>query len=619
MMPWLHHVQRSLMVWSHRHKLANKMMWLLVVLAGVSGLATYAALTESPPFGRDAQTVFILLLVDMCIFLLLGFFIARRIAQLIARRKQGRAGSRLHLRVIAIFSALAITPAILVAVFAAVFFVFGVQNWFSARVSTAVNESLAVAQGYLNEHQQVIKGDILAMANDLTREGVLLYQNPQRLNAFVQAQTQIRSLTEAVVIDAQGTILARSGFSFAMEFEPVSDTALDRARNGEVVVIVDEGDDRVRALVQLDKVLDTFLFVGRLVDQKVLDHMQNAQGAVAEYRSLEAQRNTLQILVTAIFVVVALLLLAVAVWMGLNFANRLLGPIAALVDAAEKVGQGDLSVRIPDRLIESNDEIAKLARSFNRMTQQLSEQIAELDDAHRKAAWADVARRIAHEIKNPLTPIQLSAERLQRRYMDEITSDKETFKICTDTIIRQVHDIGRMVDEFSGFARMPAPVMKPHDIYDLIRQTVFLMSNNKGNITYTTHLPYAPPTVVCDNRQIAQALTNILKNAAESIESREGSNLPAGEINIDVQQKPNGFIEIAVTDNGRGLPTVGRNRLAEPYVTTRAKGTGLGLAIVKKIMEDHGGELQLRDNESAAGATVILRLPLTPESSLQVA
>ncbi|MGE3771205.1 MAG: ATP-binding protein [Bdellovibrionales bacterium] len=609
---------RAFTVWARRHKLGNKLMFLLVVAAGVAGLATYAALTDSPPLGRNSQTIFVLLLVDLCIFLLLGFFIARRIAQLVVRQRQGRAGSRLHLRVIGVFSALAITPAILVAIFAAVFFVMGVQGWFSDRVRTAVNESLAVAHAYLNEHQQVIKGDILAMANDLNRDGVMMYQNPQRLNAFVQAQTQVRSLTEAMVIDGQGAILARSGFSFALEFEPIPQSTLERARRGDVVLIVDDNDDRVRALVQLDKILDTFLFVGRLVDQQVLDHMQNAQGAVAQYTSLESRRNTVQVMVTAIFVVVALLLLAIAVWVGLNFANRLLGPIAALIDAADKVRTGNFDVQIPEQQADGNDEIAKLARAFNRMTQQLNEQIAELESAHRKAAWADVARRIAHEIKNPLTPIQLSAERLQRRYMNEITTDRETFKTCTDTIIRQVADIGRMVDEFSSFARMPTPQMKPHDLYDLIRQVVFLMSNTSSTISFTTDLPEPTPYVTCDNRQIAQALTNILKNAVESIEGREGSNLPEGAIHIAVKQRPSGFIDIVITDNGKGLPAEGRSRLTEPYVTTRAKGTGLGLAIVKKIMEVHQGELQLGDNDGG-GARITLRMPLTPESSLQVA
>ena len=223
--------------------------------------------------------------------------------------------------------------------------------------------------------------------------------------------------------------------------------------------------------------------------------------------------------------------------------------------------------------------------------------ITALVTAQRTAAWADVARRIAHEIKNPLTPIQLSAERLRRKYLDEIKSDPETFVTCTDTIVRQVGDIGRMIDEFSAFARMPAPNLEPHDIIALVREAVVMQRVAHPDIVFETHLPDDPRVIVCDARQVGQALTNLLQNAAESIAGREvppGTEPPPGHIALAIEVE-NGRTIVEVTDNGRGLPVEQRQRLVEPYVTTRAKGTGLGLAIVKKIMEDHGGELMLGD------------------------
>jgi len=238
--------------------------------------------------------------------------------------------------------------------------------------------------------------------------------------------------------------------------------------------------------------------------------------------------------------------------------------------------------------------------------------VTELVAAQRKAAWADVARRIAHEIKNPLTPIQLSAERLRRKYMKEITSDPEVFQTCTDTIIRHVEDIGRMVDEFSSFARMPTPVIKRCELRDLCRQTVFLQSSTRSDIRYVQTLPDDKVMVDCDERQMAQALTNLLKNAAEAIDGRpqplEGI-LPSGEIRLSLVGEGD-HVVLSVADNGRGLPTEERDRLTEPYVTTRSKGTGLGLAIVKKIMEDHHGTLELRDNVGG-GAQVVLIWPRT--------
>jgi len=231
--------------------------------------------------------------------------------------------------------------------------------------------------------------------------------------------------------------------------------------------------------------------------------------------------------------------------------------------------------------------------------------ITELLSAQRKAAWADIARRIAHEIKNPLTPIQLAAERLRRRYLKEIKQDAETFTVCTDTIIRHVGDIGRMIDEFSSFARMPAPVIKPENLIDIVGQTVFLQRTAHPDIAFETIFPAHSVIVRCDARLIGQALINIVKNAIEAIEVRIAEQRdPPGHIRLSVCST-GGEAAVIVEDNGKGLPQQGRERLTEPYVTTRAKGTGLGLAIVKKIMEDHLGELALEDGEPS-GARVKL-------------
>jgi two-component system nitrogen regulation sensor histidine kinase NtrY len=233
--------------------------------------------------------------------------------------------------------------------------------------------------------------------------------------------------------------------------------------------------------------------------------------------------------------------------------------------------------------------------------------VTDLMSAQRMAAWGDVARRIAHEIKNPLTPIQLSAERLKRRYLKQIKEDPETFSICTDTIIRQVGDIGRMVDEFSSFARMPRPTVQPEDAKELCQQALFLQRNGNPEIRYVAALPDRPVPLICDRRQVAQVLTNILKNAAEAIEGRQataGRALPPGEITLTLSDD-DATVRVIVEDNGKGLPRDGRDRLTEPYMTTRSKGTGLGLAIVKKIMEDHGGHLLLDDREGG-GARISL-------------
>jgi two-component system nitrogen regulation sensor histidine kinase NtrY len=596
----------------------------------------------------------------------------------------------------------------------------------------------------LHEHQQAIRADVLAMANDLNRDAMKLSLNPQHLEQVVSAQAALRGLSEAVVLDRAGRMLAKSSLSFTLGFERVPDTAMRRADEGDVAIMTNDSDDRVRALVRLHQFGDVYLFVGRFIEPGVLNHMEETQRAAAQYEQLEGQRSGSQIKFALIFMLVALLFLVAAVAIGIHFATQLVVPISRLVTAAEQIRGGDLAARVPEG--KKDDELASLSRAFNRMTYQIESQqhelreanrqlderrrftetvltgvsagvigldrfgrvnlpnrsassllgvdleesigqdlaqvapemgglldeaarrperlaqsqvqlvrgtstrtllvriaaehygreisgyvvtfddITELLSAQRKAAWADIARRIAHEIKNPLTPIQLAAERLRRRYLKEIKGDAETFTVCTDTIIRHVGDIGRMIDEFSSFARMPAPVLKPENLSEIVRQTVFLQRTAHPEIAFPTSFPARPVMVRCDARLVGQAVINIVKNAIESIETRiaEQGGGPAGRIGVSVTEEA-GQATVIVEDNGKGLPRHGREQLTEPYVTTRAKGTGLGLAIVKKIMEDHLGELVLEDGEPAGArvgllfAATEIRAPECPDTPDQPA
>jgi two-component system nitrogen regulation sensor histidine kinase NtrY len=717
-------LMRRVRIWAGRIGLGRKIAFALAIPALGSGVATYLALTGAPPFGPHPNAVLSLLNLDLVLLLALGAVVAKRLIEVWAERRRGLAGSRLQIRLVVLFSLIAVMPTIIVAVFSYLFFSFGIESWFSDKVRTAISESLAVAEAYLHEHQQAIRADVLAMANDLNRDSVKLALNPQHLGQVVSAQAALRGLTEAMVFDRAGHVLARSSLSFTLGFEPVPDDAVRLADTGDVAIMTNDSDDRVRALVRLNQFGDVYLYVGRFIEPRVLNHMEETQRAAAQYEQLEGQRSGFQITFALIFVMVALLFLVAAVAIGIHFAAQFAVPISGLITAAEQVRGGDLAVRVPEG--DKDDELASLSRAFNRMTYQIESQqrelreanrqlderrrftetvltgvsagvigldrlgrvhlpnrsasallgvdleqsvgqdlaevapemaglldeaerrpdrlaqsqvqlvagnstrtllvriaaehngpdisgfvvtfddITELLSAQRKAAWADIARRIAHEIKNPLTPIQLAAERLRRRYLKEIHRDAETFKICTDTIIRHVGDIGRMIDEFSSFARMPAPVIKPEDLIEIVHQAVFLQRTAHPEIVIETILPQLPVTVHCDAQLVGQALINIVKNAIESIEARiaNGDATTAGHIRVSVIEM-DGQAAVAVEDNGKGLPQHGRERLTEPYVTTRTRGTGLGLAIVKKIMEDHQGELVLEDREPT-GARVRL-------------
>ncbi|GMV63563.1 MAG: hypothetical protein AMXMBFR74_27310 [Parvibaculum sp.] len=699
----------------------------LVVAAICLGSFTYMLLTGLTPFAPTRPVLISLLLANLAIVLVLFALIFWRLIRVILARISGTAGAKLHARLVTMFAVVAVMPAIIVAVFAAVTLNRGLDTWFGERAQLIISNAETVAEAYLNEHRQVLRGDTLAMATDLDREATLISSDPAYFFRLLTGQMRLRSLHGAYVIKSDGRILAKAGGS--VDVGMPADSYFETARKDDVALFIVEDHNQIRALVALPSVDDTYLYVARFVDAQVLEHLAETRAAVTEYESLETRRSQFQITFALIYVTVALITLLAAIWLGLWAANRIVDPISRLVRAAERVSVGDLRARVP--VSGTGDELDMLSGAFNRMTSQLESQrndlieanhqlderrqfteavlsgvsagvlgldnegrvthanraalrffnfteakllgrslataipemapavadarahpdrtaqaqviipeggqdrtlnvrvtremtdsgqggfvltfddITELVRAQRTSAWADVARRIAHEIKNPLTPIQLSAERLRRKYGKEIKSDPDIFEQCTQTIIRQVSDIGRMVDEFSSFARMPSASFKPLDLNEILRQAVFLQRIGHPEIEYDLTLPEEQTIVECDGRLVSQALTNILKNAAEAIRGHDGededdvealrvSQGKIGRIQLNILPGENS-VTIVATDSGCGLPDNNRSRLTEPYMTTHAKGTGLGLAIVNKVMEDHGGELVLEDAPADEG------------------
>jgi two-component system nitrogen regulation sensor histidine kinase NtrY len=710
-----------------RGKIERRLAFALAICAIVAGLVTYALTSGAPPYAAGVTTILVLLNLDLILLLLLAAVIARRLIRLWLERRQGSAGSRLHMRLVAVFGLLATAPAVIVSIFSVVFLSAGLEQWFSSRINAALQNSLEVAQAYLEEHREVIRADALAMAADLEREGPQLFENPAYLRHFVVAQAALRSLTEAIVFDREGRVLAHSGLGLALEVEQLPRAVLNRAEAGEVVTLTSETEDRIRAVLRLNTVGDVFLFVGRFVDPQVLGFMGRTQQIASEYQQLQSERSGIQITSALIFGIVALLLLLAAIWVGLNFADRLATPISRLIAAADRVRQGDLGARVPEP--GSEDEVDLLIRAFNRMTDQLEAQrgqlvmtnqqlderrrfteavlggvsagvigldaerrvllpnrsavemfgsegalrtdtpvesilpeigglfealeaepsdsvqqqiivhrdaddrillvrlVAQMEDgkaagyvvtfddvtelitAQRQAAWAEVARRIAHEIKNPLTPIRLSAERLSRRFLGQIApEDQDGFQRSIGTIVRQVDTIGRLVSEFSAFARMPSLRIRFEPLVDILKNAVLLQQGAWPGVSFVLDLPQDDALVVpCDAEKLGQVITNLLQNAMNALSEREEGTAD-GVIRISAGRAKDGVC-VEIADNGPGFPSHDRERLFEPYFTTRAKGTGLGLAIVRKIMEEHKGRVDL-ENGNGGGAVVRLWFPV---------
>jgi two-component system nitrogen regulation sensor histidine kinase NtrY len=704
---------------------------IVVVLALLSALATFLVLGGFTPLAPSHYVNIGLLAFNAIAVLLLLAIIAREIWPLLQASRRGRAGARLHVRIVGLFSVIAAVPAILVAIVASVTLDRGIDQMLSTR--ELIRNTLAIAEIYVREQILVLRGDTLAMAISLTQAKPLFDQDPDRFRQLFTAQSSLRGVSSAMLLRSDKTLIVKSDFNPQPEPLIMANDTLDKITDTEPRVTLPTQTNLMVSIIKMRGYEDTFLYVVRAIDPRVVALGAKASDTLEAYDNLRDRRLGVQIAFALMYTVIALTVLASAVWIALNFANRLVAPIRRLIGAANIVSTGNLYVQVPVR--KNEGDLAQLGETFNKMTQELRTQrdhivrardlidsrrrfteavlagasagvigadangrisilnrsaerligtgsdgalghpltevvpelseiiaaalagaqrlvqgqvtisrggrerivsvrvtteqtddpqhgyVVTLDDitelvvAQRTSAWADVARRIAHEIKNPLTPIQLSAERLRRKYGKAITEDRAVFEQCTDTIVRQVDDIRRMVDEFSRFARMPKPVMAPDDAADAVRQVVFLMRVGNAEIDINAEFAAEKMPARFDRRLISQALTNIVKNATEAIGAVPPAELGRGRIEVSIARE-GGDIVIDVVDNGIGLPAENRSRLLEPYVTTREKGTGLGLAIVGKILEDHGGRIELRDaaekHPSARGAWVRLRFAAEP-------
>ncbi|OAF11998.1 sensor histidine kinase NtrY-like [Bradyrhizobium neotropicale] len=711
-----------------------------VGLALLSAFLTFVVLTGLTNIEPTPEVVRSFLLINAGTILLLVGIIVREVWQMVQARRRGRAAARLHVQIVGLFSIVAVLPAVLVAIVANVTIERGLDRLFSGPTKEVIQNSLIIARAYMQEHAQLIRGDIIGMANDVSRASLLFDRDRQSFLQLLTAGAAARNLPGAMIMgkDANPILSAETG-GIPLAFAPPNPEFLKNVNENEPEIAVLPDQNLVAAVIRLRSFNDTFfLYVARQLDPRVVDQLKQTELSVAEYAQIESRRLGIQVAFALMFAVIALTILMASVLIGFNFANSLVAPIRRLMNAAHTVSTGNLHVQVP--VHKSEGDLAQLGATFNKMTQELRSQrdelvnasdlidsrrrfieavlssasagiigvdasgsvgilnrsaeklighaesetlghplsdvlpeldemmktaregtqrlvqgqititrdgqernlsvrvsaektsqardsyiitlddITELVSAQRTSAWGDVARRIAHEIKNPLTPIQLSAERIRRKFGKTITEDKDKqiFDQCTDTIVRQVDDIRRMVDEFSRFARMPKPVMEGEDVADTVRQAVFLMKVAHPEIDIEAEFKEDPLRAQFDRRLISQAVTNIVKNATEAIEQvppeELGKDHGKGRIDVVVSREGEDAL-IDVIDNGIGLPKVARSRLLEPYVTTRAKGTGLGLAIVGRVLEDHGGRIELKDasdfREGQRGAWMRMRFAIS--------
>lgn len=714
----------------HPRRLISRLGPAAVILAIAAALTSFLIFAGYTPIAPTDPVVSILFLINLlCILMLVGFVVAEGWSLIAARRAQV-AGARLHIRIVGLFSIIAIVPAILMAVVGSVILERSLNPVFLRDVRGFMIHTVDAARLFREDQCRTLLQEAQLTASDLDHGQGLFAKDPQFFHEFFASQVKALNFSAAAMMHSDGAIEDKIDTGAPVGttvVQPQPGDFQDALRNEPLCMVLDQGRTFV-ALRKLNAFGDTFLYVARPVAPYSIEFPLQASRFINLFDEFDSKQQNLKIEFGLMYALVALIMLLSATWVGLSFANGLVAPIRRLIAAADEVGSGNLQVQVA--VNRSEGDLAHLGETFNKMTSELRLQqsrliaasnliderrlfteavlsgvpvavigvgpkgritvvnssaerlmpqgeqagvagqsietvlpevasvlneartsaarlvrgqvalnragrdrifnmfvttepgaraeksyVVTLDDitdlvaAQRTAAWADVARRIAHEIKNPLTPIQLSAERLKRKYGRLIKDDRDIFDQCIDTIVRQVEDIKRMVDEFSAFARMPRARLTHDDLTDCVRRVIFLMRVGHSDIEFEDRLPETPVMADFDRRLLSQAVTNILKNATEGVAARGEVEPVNGKITISLDLTPDGLVEIFVTDNGKGFPNENRNRLLEPYMTTRTEGTGLGLAIVAKILEDHGGGLELLDSPQGQGACVRLYFP----------
>ena len=708
----------------------NKRLYLLaLILSCAIGFSSYIILSKIDLLSKYESKFILFILIFTLILIPLFFYIIKHFVSFFKERKLKKAGKELHNKLILIFSAVVLTPALIIVGFSVLIFDTALNGWFNPRISTAISQSVNVANQYMLEHQNAMRGDVLTLANILNVNAVKFSSSKVNFNKFLDKYTRKHNLSEAVLIDSSGNVLAFSEFVFEYTYSEIPRKNYEAANFDKIIINKEDNSNKMKAFMKLSQYVDAYLLISRYVDKRVLNAIQNTAIAASDYQFIQLQQFDLEISFVVFFLFLTLVLLLFSLLIGLNLANKLVDPISSLITAAEEVGSGNLDYKITSKdlmninvkeikrlgeafnkmiadlkssridLVHANDQldkrrkfselllsgvysgvigldenlklnlpnvtavkllnisidkhygisIIKIVPEFSNLINILNETKADVvedkieivreekhlnliarivvqkidnkifgyvltfDDvtnliaAQKKAAWSDIARRIAHEIKNPLTPIRLASERLKKHLNNPLKLNKEIFEKSLNMITRQVDDIDHLVEEFSSFARMPSPILNQVNIVSVVKQYIDLMNSSFKNISINfDNIPDKEIYIMADEKQIRQALGNLIKNSYENLIINKIKN---GKIYINLDSDDN-HTTLSIEDNGTGIEKKDLTKVIEPYFTTKDGGTGLGLAITNKIIEDHNATMFFKKSNIGQGTIVIIKFPI---------
>tara|TARA_Y100001970_G_scaffold224471_1_gene276665 strand:- start:26 stop:1663 length:1638 start_codon:yes stop_codon:yes gene_type:complete len=543
-------------------------------------------------------------MLDVTLLLIFLLLLIQETSKLYTQYSKKRSGSKTSINYVLQFSLFAFLPSLVIAIFSLVLFNVGLQKYFDKKITSAVNNSYQVAKNYIEETQKTVETDIYLISQDLNRYSQTFFSNPKRFSNIVRAQKNLRRVDDLYIFDSSGTVLLADISNPDGEFTTPSEEIFEKALEGKPVSVKLSKENKTAFIIKLSNFIDTYLYISKNIQPQLLQYLDETEQAINFYYTVENNRTGIKITFAIIYIIIVSLLLFLTIVLAVTFAQRLTKPIINLISASQSISAGKLDSKVPD--IDTDEEIRSLNQNFNNMIERLKKQQDKLLVAERYSAWESVARKLAHEIKNPLTPIQLSIDSLKEKYSNQLKDKSNNFDNYLNTINRQIKDIEKLVNEFSDFARMPSPIFKKINILNVVERAVDFYKMSDKNLNLKVVIDKKENlNIKGDSDQLYRVFLNLIKNSIEAInEKKQKDKNLQGKIVVEIDRN-NEYIVIKMLDNGPGFNDI--NNITKPYYTTKLKGTGLGLPIVSKIINEHNGDVNFLKKTS--GAVIEIYLP----------
>ena len=510
-------------------------------------------------------------------------------------------GSKSNRKYITFFALFTLIPSILISLFSLFLLSYALDKYLDKKVTTAVNNSYEIAKSYTEEVKAKTQSEIILIAYDLNKNASFLNSNINQFKTFLNTQKLVRGMDEVHRINTNGELYLTT-LNKPQEYTPPLKQALEMIENDDrPLKIINVYENQSASIIKLTNYKGKYLYIVKYLDKKISNYLTQSRDAVNFYYTVLNKQTGIKISFVLIYLVIVSLLLFLSISIAIRFSSRFFRSINNLIIASSSIGKGNLDIKVP--VIKTDKDMEILNESFNLMINQLKAQQEKLLITERHEAWENLARKLAHEIKNPLTPIQLTIDRLQNKYLEMISSDeKKNFNEYLKIIIKQIKQIENLVNEFSDFARMPKPILKNNNLVLIINENIKLLKELDNNIEINFDHNKNEIIFNSDNEQLSRVFFNLIKNSIESIQEKYLNNTNfVRKIDIEINDK-NDYIEFIIIDNGKGFGSLTRNikNILNPYFTTKEKGTGLGLAIVNKIINDHNGSIDFMSIENGA-------------------